>query len=285
MHAARVAKDIAKHRNAMEQKQKEEKRKKKALKKQQKEMEKQRAEMEKQREELWEKKGIQMGLGELKNGMSIDASEGDTMLGQDLSPENYIGPESDYLDGDDNQYRKQPLRISRILSRDVHKDPDYERRVQDYTAAFQGMDNDGDGTITFEEFKQLWVKSGFLSNEGDIRILFNQVDVNGDGTISLKEFIELNERYAMPSTEEEIREAFKVFDKDNDGFITSDELKRILTKMGEPMCDEEAEEIIGYVDKNGDGKIDIDEFIVMMLKCIADEEELDQDENGLFGSV
>ncbi|KAL5272868.1 hypothetical protein ACHWQZ_G000886 [Mnemiopsis leidyi] len=166
-----------------------------------------------------------------------------------------------------------------LLLQDVHKDPDYERRVQDYTAAFQGMDNDGDGTITFEEFKQLWVKSGFLSNEGDIRILFNQVDVNGDGTISLKEFIELNERYAMPSTEEEIREAFKVFDKDNDGFITSDELKRILTKMGEPMCDEEAEEIIGYVDKNGDGKIDIDEFIVMMLKCIQDEEELDQDED------
>ncbi|KAL5272867.1 hypothetical protein ACHWQZ_G000886 [Mnemiopsis leidyi] len=221
-----------------------------------------------------------MGLSDLKNGMSIDASEGDTMLGQDLSPDAYIGPESElYLDGDENQYRKQPLRISRILSRDVHKDPDYERRVQDYTAAFQGMDNDGDGTITFEEFKQLWVKSGFLSNEGDIRILFNQVDVNGDGTISLKEFIELNERYAMPSTEEEIREAFKVFDKDNDGFITSDELKRILTKMGEPMCDEEAEEIIGYVDKNGDGKIDIDEFIVMMLKCIQDEEELDQDED------
>ena len=49
--------------------------------------------------------------------------------------------------------------------------------------------------------------------------------------------------------------------------------------MGEPMCDDEAEEIIGYVDKNGDGKIDIDEFIVMMLKCIADEEELDQEED------
>ena len=38
---------------------------------------------------------------------------------------------------------------------DVHKDPDYERRVQDYTAAFQGMDNDGDGTITFEVSLQL----------------------------------------------------------------------------------------------------------------------------------
>ena len=55
--------------------------------------------------------------------------------------------------------------------------------------------------------------------------------------------------------------------------------------MGEPMCDEEAEEIIGYVDKNGDGKIDIDEFIVMMLKCIADEEELDQDEDWRVKSV
>ena len=33
-----------------------------------------------------------MGLADLKNGMSMDASEGDTMLGQDLSPDTYIGP-------------------------------------------------------------------------------------------------------------------------------------------------------------------------------------------------
>ena len=37
-----------------------------------------------------------------------------------------------------------------ILSPDVHKDPDYDRRVRDYTEAFRGMDSDGDGTITFE---------------------------------------------------------------------------------------------------------------------------------------
>ena len=49
--------------------------------------------------------------------------------------------------------------------------------------------------------------------------------------------------------------------------------------MGEAMSVEEAEEIIGYVDKNGDGKIDIDEFIIMMLKCIADEEELDAEDD------
>ena len=49
-------------------------------------------------------------------------------------------------------------------------------------------------------------------------------------------------------------------------------------QMGEPMCEEEAEEIIGYVDKNGDGKIDIDEFIIMMLKCIQEEEELEHED-------
>ena len=37
-----------------------------------------------------------------------------------------------------------------LLISDVHKDPDYDRRVHDYTAAFHGMDNDGDGSITFE---------------------------------------------------------------------------------------------------------------------------------------
>lgn len=256
MHAARVAKDIARHKNDMEQKKRAEKKRKKEEKRQKKEA---------------DKKGIDMS--ELKNGQSIDASDDVDLSPTDNDQYYYQGE-----DEDGNRIRKPP-RMGRILSKDVHKDPDYNRRVQDYTAAFQGMDNDGDGTITFEEFKSLWVKSGFLSNEGDIKVLFNQVDVNGDGTISLKEFIELNERYAMPSTEEEIREAFKVFDKDNDGFITSDELKRILTKMGEPMTEEEAEEIIGYVDKNGDGKVDIDEFIVMMLKCIADEEELDTEDD------
>ena len=46
-------------------------------------------------------------------------------------------------------------RLNSTSFTDVHKDPDYERRVQDYTAAFQGMDNDGDGTITFEVSLQL----------------------------------------------------------------------------------------------------------------------------------
>lgn len=43
-----------------------------------------------------------------------------------------------------------------LPSPDVHKDPDYERRVADYTAAFQGMDQDGDGTITFEVGTGTW---------------------------------------------------------------------------------------------------------------------------------
>eukprot|EP00116_Pleurobrachia_bachei_P015114 sb/3475376/ len=110
-----------------------------------------------------------------------------------------------------------------------------------------------------------------MSNEGDIKILFNQVDVNGDGTISLSEFIELNERYAMPSTEEEIRDAFKVFDKDNDGYITSDELKRILTKMGDRIPDDEADEIVQLL-AAGDGKIDITESTEVVVKCIGEED-------------
>ena len=40
----------------------------------------------------------------------------------------------------------------------MHKDPDYDRRVHDYKAAFEGMDNDGDGNITFEVGISLFMK-------------------------------------------------------------------------------------------------------------------------------
>lgn len=206
-----------------------------------------------------------------ESGLVIDVDDENVMYdtNQSMDDDKRLSFYSIGEDEDGNPIRKK-AGVKRLLRVDVHKDPDYDRRVRDYTEAFRGMDSDGDGTITFEEFKELWQKSGFLANVGDIRILFNQVDVNGDDTITLDEFVELNERYAMPSTEEEIREAFRVFDKNNDGFITSDELKRILTKMGEPMTDEEAEEIIGYIDLDGNGKIDYEEFLEMMTKCIED---------------
>ena len=53
--------------------------------------------------------------------------------------------------------------LKQFPTSDVHKDPDYERRVQDYTAAFQGMDNDGDGTITFEVSSPVFESISFVS--------------------------------------------------------------------------------------------------------------------------
>lgn len=255
-----MAREVARHRVAQEEV--------KRLAKIEARKEKRRLKQEKK-----DNKDIQSAIHE--SGLVIDVDDENVMYdtNQSMEDDKRLSFYSIGEDEDGNPIRKGANGVKRLLSVDVHKDPDYDRRVRDYTEAFRGMDSDGDGTITFEEFKELWQKSGFLANVGDIRILFNQVDVNGDDTITLDEFVELNERYAMPSTEEEIREAFRVFDKNNDGFITSDELKRILTKnlqMGEPMEEKDVDEILGYADNNKDGKIDYEEFLELMMKCFED---------------
>ena len=60
-----------------------------------------------------------------------------------------------------------------------------------------------------------------------------EVDVNGDGTIDFDEFKDMMKKQGDdkdPSVE--LLEAFKLFDKDKDGFISMRELKKVATMMG-----------------------------------------------------
>jgi Ca2+-binding EF-hand superfamily protein len=107
---------------------------------------------------------------------------------------------------------------------------------------FKAQDKDGDGLLTFDEFKGNRKKPEALEQAEQI---FKLIDTDGDKKISLKEFI------YRPA---EAR--FKQMDRDNDGKLTWDEFKG--TRKPDEI--EQAEQNFKRMDTDGDKCLSLDEF-------------------------
>merc|ERR1712018_554249 len=91
-------------------------------------------------------------------------------------------------------------------------------------------------------------------------------DVNGDGTIDFDEFKEMMMKKSSEAggEAESLKEAFRIFDKNHNGFIEAKELRQVTTTLGQQLSEEEFNEFWKEADVNHDGKIDYEEFIKIM---------------------
>lgn len=61
-----------------------------------------------------------------------------------------------------------------------------------------------------------------------------EADEDGSGTIDFEEFLSLmSKRLQELDVKEELIEAFKVYDREKNGTISMDDIRKILMKMGE----------------------------------------------------
>ena len=68
--------------------------------------------------------------------------------------------------------------------------------------------------------------------------MIDEVDDDGNGTIDFQEFLTLMARKMKESdTEYELIETFKVFDRDGDGFISAEELQHVMQNLGNNFTD------------------------------------------------
>ena len=107
---------------------------------------------------------------------------------------------------------------------------------------FKMLDKDGDGVLTFDEFKSTRKKPEAVEQAERISKL---IDTDGDKKISLKEFI-----FRSPEAR------FKPMDRDNDGKVTWDEFK--AGRKAEEL--EQAEQNFKRMDTDGDKCLTLDEF-------------------------
>jgi len=143
------------------------------------------------------------------------------------------------------------------------------KEIEEFHGAFALFDEDGDGSITAVELGKILKKLGQSPSNEELKDMINEVDQDGNGTIDFEEFCSMmtkTSKNSNTSNEDELKEAFKVFDKNGDGKISHDELKDVMESLGENLSETEVANMIREADLNGDGQIDYKEFIQMMNK-------------------
>ncbi|KAG1783577.1 mitochondrial carrier domain-containing protein [Suillus placidus] len=137
-----------------------------------------------------------------------------------------------------------------------------KRPDADYWIAFQYFDVDSSGTITFDEFKNV-----FLANVGPSAIPFDfDCDwvklylgrKNDTHVLGYNEFTQLMKGLQG----ERLRQAFKYLDKDQDGFIRPEEFKQIILEIaGHKLSDAVIERLPTLCTLTPSGRISYSEVI------------------------
>ena len=75
--------------------------------------------------------------------------------------------------------------------------------------------------------------------------MINEVDDDGSGTIDFQEFLVLMHRKIKDANiEDEYAEPFRVFDKESKGRISNKDIIDVLRNLGEKFTEEEIEEMV-----------------------------------------
>lgn len=128
--------------------------------------------------------------------------------------------------------------------------------------AFDRFDINGDGVIDKEELSKLLIEFLELPKpptEKQLSRIMAKVDLDQNGTIDYEEFKQM--MHGRSDTKNQYLTTFKNFDLDNDGYITQKELAECMKKVHPDTTDEEIEVIMEALDSNKDGKISFQEFL------------------------
>merc|ERR1712086_331903 len=97
---------------------------------------------------------------------------------------------------------------------------------------------------------------GFEPKKEEIQKMISDVDDDGSGTIGFEEFLKMmTHKILNRDPKDEILKAFRLFDDDETGAITLKNLQRVAKELGERMTTEELQEMIEEADRDGDGVV------------------------------
>jgi calmodulin len=128
------------------------------------------------------------------------------------------------------------------------------------------IDRDGDGYISAEDLQIVIQSLGGNPRESEIQEMIHEVDEDGKGTISFDEFLKIMARKSKTENDEDedLKEAFAIFDMDGNGFVTAQEMQQVMSNFGISLSMEDVVEMIKSADVDGDGTLNIEEFYSLM---------------------
>ncbi|XP_032822291.1 troponin C, slow skeletal and cardiac muscles-like [Petromyzon marinus] len=144
-----------------------------------------------------------------------------------------------------------------------------EEQRNEFKAAFEMVVQESeDGRLSCRELESVMRMLGQSPSPEELAAMIDEFDENGTGTIGFEEFLEMMVRCMKEEgkgkSEEELSDLFRMFDRNSDGYIDLEELKGMLEQTGEKVGEEDVQALMNDGDKNKDGRIDYDEFIEFM---------------------
>ena len=102
-----------------------------------------------------------------------------------------------------------------------------------------------------------------------LKMMIEGLDEDGDGTVTEEEFLHMmvpivEKEEENSSMEDVAKRMFEILDDDHSGAVTTSEFKETLAKLGVIMSYEEVRELFHEYDDDLDGLMDEEEFVNMM---------------------
>jgi calcium-dependent protein kinase len=131
---------------------------------------------------------------------------------------------------------------------------------------FQTLDQNNDGTVTFQELTDGIEKLHVAGLPPNMKELMTEMDVDGSGSIDYTEFLAATLDKKQYEQESICWAAFQVFDSDGSGSISKAELEKVLAsgQLEQVMGSQAVERVMKDCDADNDGQIDFNEFMKMM---------------------
>jgi len=127
-----------------------------------------------------------------------------------------------------------------------------EAQLAKMRQAFQEIDANGDGMLTYEELRQVTSDTGV----GITPRAYKGMDVDNTGKVEWTEFLSALASTRLMTNRDACLDAFNVLDTNGDGVIEASEVSTVASHI----CLRECDDVIRAADANKDGRVTFEEF-------------------------
>ena len=143
-----------------------------------------------------------------------------------------------------------------------------EEQKTEIKKAFELFDKDNSKSIDVEELQYAMKALGIHLKKDKVKEIMAELDEDGNGTIEFDEFLQLmSEQIGARNGLEELKKVFRTFDLDDTGKITVGNLVKVAKDLGETLTEDEARGMIYEAVRDREGVVGLEAFLRIMKKA------------------